>query len=299
MLLTGWLYLASACSPTATEQTARGREPLSRAHITPDYIIDPTERVAYLTLHYWDDLLISQPTHGTPPILIDSLWDDFAPLLDRPDIASYAQAVVRPLERLSEGDLAQAVLRYRQAFFAPDAPYPNSEVYRLLLAWLPSSGLIDLEHYPWIKDDLRYTTATASGQTAPELIYQTPEGKLRRLSRLSSPLTLLYLSSRSDEETKLLHTLTSDSLYTRLGDQGRLQILYIDLGQTELPPAPIDTLRPWVHTGGDYHGALERDSLYDTRARPALYLLDADRQILLGRTTPDHLHYYLTRHSAP
>lgn len=85
----------------------------------------------------------------------------------------------------------------------------------------------------------------------------------------------------------------SPVLNRRLED-GRLRLLSVDVTggngtreQESVPPGWID--------GRDEGEQLTRKEVYDLKAMPTLYLLDAQKRVVLKDTTPERIEEYLVR----
>lgn len=88
--------------------------------------------------------------------------------------------------------------------------------------------------------------------------------------------------------------LAESPVLNRRLEEGRLRLLSVDVTggngtreQGSVPPGWID--------GRDEGEQLTREEVYDLKAMPTLYLLDAQKRVVLKDTTPERIEEYLVR----
>ena len=164
----------------------------------------------------------------------------------------------------------------------PNSDFRDDEKYiPVLEAALQSNYLDEYEKAPY-RYDLNIASQNRVGQVANDFAYTTADGRTSRLYELGAEHILIFISNPGcgmcgDVKEQLL----SSPVVTDKVARGKLKVLVI---------YPDEDLAAWRDGLGDYPpqwinaydkgGVITRDNLYDLRAIPALYLLDAEKRVL-------------------
>lgn len=164
---------------------------------------------------------------------------------------------------------------------------PNSELrddekyIPILEAALQSDYLDEYEKAPY-RYDLNIARQNRMGQPANDFAYTTADGRTSRLYELRAEHILIFISNPGcgmcgDVKDRLL----SSPIVTDRVSRGELKVLviYPDEDLTAWREGLNDYPSQWINAY-DKGGVITRDNLYDLRAIPALYLLDAEKCVL-------------------
>lgn len=249
----------------------------------------PEERVEWLRWHYWDNfdfadtaflaradtlqlfeayaryvqLLFSVPTDGAP---MDSLMRRAA--VSRPMLDYFAMLADRVL-----GD--------------PNSPLRNDEFYIPVLRAQLSSPWYD--EYERLAPEYRLSLASQNriGQQANDFRYTLASGATGTLYGLRAEYVLLFINNPGCPMCReIREAISASPMLTELIEHGRLRVLalYPDENLDEWRAYREQIPASWINAYDD--GCVLREKgLYDLSAIPSLYLLDAQKRVLVKDAT--------------
>lgn len=249
----------------------------------------PEERVEWLRWHYWDNfdfadtaflaradtlqlfeayaryvqLLFSVPTDGAP---MDSLMRRAA--VSRPMLDYFAMLADRVL-----GD--------------PNSPLRNDEFYIPVLRAQLSSPWYD--EYERLAPEYRLSLASQNriGQPANDFRYTLASGATGTLYGLRAEYVLLFINNPGCPMCReIREAISASPMLTELIEHGRLRLLalYPDENLDEWRAYREQIPASWINAYDD--GCVLREKgLYDLSAIPSLYLLDAQKRVLVKDAT--------------
>lgn len=249
----------------------------------------PEERVEWLRWHYWDNfdfadttflaradtlqlfeayaryvqLLFSVPTDGAP---MDSLMGRAA--VSRPMLDYFAMLADQVL-----GD--------------PNSPLRNDEFYIPVLRALLSSPWYD--EYERLAPEYRLSLASQNriGEQANDFRYTLASGATGTLYGLRAEYVLLFINNPGCPMCReIREAISASPMLTELIEHGRLRVLalYPDENLDEWRAYREQIPASWINAYDD--GCVLREKgLYDLSAIPSLYLLDAQKRVLVKDAT--------------
>lgn len=249
----------------------------------------PEERVEWLRWHYWDNfdfadtaflaradtlqlfeayaryvqLLFSAPTDGAP---MDSLMRRAA--VSRPMLDYFAMLADRVL-----GD--------------PNSPLRNDEFYIPVLRAQLSSPWYD--EYERLAPEYRLSLALQNriGEPANDFRYTLASGATGTLYGLRAEYVLLFINNPGCPMCReIREAISASPMLTELIEHGRLRVLalYPDENLDEWRAYREQIPASWINAYDD--GCVLREKgLYDLSAIPSLYLLDAQKRVLVKDAT--------------
>ena len=249
----------------------------------------PEERVEWLRWHYWDNfdfadtaflaradtlqlfeayaryvqLLFSAPTDGAP---MDSLMRRAA--VSRPMLDYFAMLADRVL-----GD--------------PNSPLRNDEFYIPVLRAQLSSPWYD--EYERLAPEYRLSLASQNriGQPANDFRYTLASGATGSPYGLRAEYVLLFINNPGCPMCReIREAISASPMLTELIEHGRLRVLalYPDENLDEWRAYREQIPASWINAYDD--GCVLREKgLYDLSAIPSLYLLDAQKRVLVKDAT--------------
>ena len=256
--------------------------------IAPSHLA-PEEQREWLRWHYWDNfdfadtaflaradtlqlfeayaryvqLLFSVPTDGAP---MDSLMRRAA--VSRPMLDYFAMLADRVL-----GD--------------PNSPLRNDEFYIPVLRAQLSSPWYD--EYERLAPEYRLSLASQNriGQPANDFRYTLASGATGSLYGLRAEYVLLFINNPGCPMCReIREAISASPMLTELIEHGRLRVLalYPDENLDEWRAYREQIPASWINAYDD--GCVLREKgLYDLSAIPSLYLLDAQKRVLVKDAT--------------
>ena len=247
----------------------------------PVSISEPQMRLSYLLNHFWDNFLFADTSQTNRKLAEQGIADYLNLLPHVEDSASQCSAVdVFVRQAFADASRSEAFENLLEHYLGnPASPLRNDGLYALLLrriAMTLPEGDARLERY---RLHQRLLSMNAPGETATDFIYVTRGGARGRLSDLSSPYTLLVFS---DPDCARCRENMPQLMASKALRDGRVRVLvvYPDAdtslwrqAKPDLPPQWTDAYSP--------EGEVMHRPLYHLPRLPALYLLDAEKHVLV------------------
>lgn len=247
----------------------------------PVSISGPQMRLSYLLNHFWDNFLFAD-TSQTNRKLAEQGMADYLNLLPHvEDSASQCSAVdVFVRQAFADASRSEAFENLLERYLGnPASPLRNDGLYALLLRriiMILPEGDARLERY---RQHQRLLAMNAPGKTATDFIYVTRAGARGRLSDLSSPYTLLVFS---DPDCARCRENMPQLVASKALRDGRVRVLvvYPDADTSLWRQAKPDLPSNWTDAYSP-EGEVMHRPLYHLPRLPALYLLDAEKHVLV------------------
>lgn len=266
----------------------------------PDSIFDPIERADFVILHYWDALDFGDKEKTADKSFMEAAFEKYAELClygSDSGIDYAVNVLLRQLEPYPALYRQMAELA-RRNFAKKDSPYRNDETYRAWLRALTSSNILDATEQTRFRYELEALMKNMEGHPAQDIELTLRDGSKSSLYDLrKTPYTLLVLYDPECETChEVIERVRNDSRLTPLVSRGTVRMLLVDVGEdydlfrrdaAELPAN-------WT-VAYDRSRIMDND-IYIFDATPALYLLDADKKVIIREATVDQLIDYARTH---
>jgi hypothetical protein len=177
----------------------------------------------------------------------------------------------------------QTVTLLEVPFADPNSSYRNADLYSKILAAKKESSWYNADEKEIAADRMQLLQQNNVGKPANDFTYITPAGYKRRLYDIKSRFLLLYFNNPECPACREMKTaLMNSSVITNKIKSGSLKVLSIYTDKDE--KLWLDHLKEypssWIQ-GRDEDEFLYRNKIYDLRAIPTIYLLDASKKVLL------------------
>lgn len=264
----------------------------------PAMITEPEERLEWLTAHFWDKFTDpgklyfsdSLTVNGVKISDIEPQMGVFATLLQEEPLGMGQAAVSAWYNRLDAfqttfpesnmfSEMTELTSRY---LYDPNSPVRNEDLYLPFVKKLAESSLVDeaaRERYAW---DARNCSLNQTGTVAADFPFIDTAGKRRTLHSIKADLLLMIFGNPDCQACKeIVETLESVPELQSLISSGTLKVvdIYIDedidLWKSKSATYPAK----WIN-GYDPNYDIRGDRLYNVRAVPSVYLLDADKRVI-------------------
>jgi len=293
-----------SCGPKKTSAPAVQKRDFPMAEV-PMMITQPEERMVWLSQHFWDGFTAvdslyfcdSVTVNGVPVDKLEQQMGLFASLLQEIPLPSGQKAMEVFYNRLEafqqakpEGNvLPQAVSIATRYFYDPNSPVRSEDLYLPLVSRLATSALIDPDYrdgYAW---DARMCALNRIGTPAADFVFIDTAGKRRTLYSIKAERIMLIFGNPDCTACKELVAAMGE--YPEITNQildGKLKVvdIYIDkdidIWRSRMDAYPA----AWIN-GYDPTYSIRTDLIYNVRAVPSIYLLDAKKTVLLKDATPE------------
>lgn len=268
------------------------------AMLTQDEIAD------YVLDHFWDAFLDTTQRYfcdsshvgGVDERVVASELASFLSILENspaPKAGEVMGAFFDQLERSHAADTASNVFSWMTDAVEYYLYDPNSEI-RSEELFLPF--VTRLAQSPFAKEDLRTRYAHEAevcatnriGAPAPDFTFVDVRGRRHTLYGERAPLTVLLFVNPGCHACEEVVAAFEGEAVKALVQEGKLRILgvYIDEDIQAWRDQAAELPAHWVN-GYEPDGLVRSDKLYYVRGIPSIYLLDADKRILMKDALPE------------
>lgn len=280
-----------SCGPRGGKQQ---KAPSTRAFPkveAPVMIENPQERLEYIVLHFWDGF--SKGDYPTDSLIIkgvkkadvESQMGVFATLVREVPLPVGQKAMVGLFNCASSspdafGPMVELTSRY---FFDPNSPVRNEALYLPFVERLAASPLVKPEMkgaYEW---DARMCALNRPGTVAADFRFIDTAGRSRTMHGIKSEYILLIFGNPDCNACReLVAEMSASPEISALESSGRLKVvdIYIDQEIDEWKQKAASYPKHWIN-GYDPTFIIRQDLIYNVRAIPSIYLLDAEKRVIL------------------
>ena len=302
------LFVLCACGPRGGKAVsdAPARRDFPSVEI-PTLYSDPLERASYATAHFWDRFADttkaytcdSVTVNGVPMASVESQMGLFVSLLGELPMDEGAKAVVRLYDKADafarkypDSNVFDELGRLaRHYLYDPNSPVRNEDLYYYFVDRLSKSDLVDEGYrmgYAW---DAQKCSLNRVGTPATDFSFTDTRGRVRTLYGVYAEHTVLIFGNPGCKACReIMQDMESTPEVAALIESGRLKVVdvYIDQDiddwKAHIPEYPAS----WIN-GYDQDYTIRTDVIYNVRGIPSIYLLDAEKTVLLKDTTPERL----------
>lgn len=266
----------ASCSYAQQQKTKEFRLP-----DVPVTLTAPEDRAAYLSLHYWDHFDFADTSLISRPEITEQAFVDFLSILPYTNQAPAAVDTLFRRAAIGQEMLYHFIELSDKYLYEPNSPMHDEELHILVLrALLDNPRLSDTD-----KTRPRYLLEMAMknrpGDVAADFTVTCRDGRHRQLSGIKADYVLVYFNDPDCEDChRVKELLSSSPVVNGLLESGRLKLLSVCVEGKTPAWEKADFPKSWVD-GYDDGRRLTREQVYDLKAMPTLYLLDAEKRVIL------------------
>ena len=263
----------------------------------PSMITDPQERAEYLSKHYWDKFDFKDTTLTHLPEVTEQALTNFIDIMKyvSPETASVS---IKGMMGKAEADstmFAYFSNLYEKYLYDPNSPMRNEELYISVLEKILESPVLDEVNKIRPAHLLELAKKNRVGEKAINFTYTMANGQSGTLYNVKADYLLLFFYNPGCEACKeIIEQLTTSSLLADLLKNKKIKILAVypdeDLAAWKDYVSHIPST--WINSF-DKSVSLKNDEIYDLKAIPTLYLLDADKKVILKDATFNQVEEFL------
>lgn len=279
----------------------------------PSLYTDPSEQAAFVTLHFWDrftDTLQvyacdSLTVNGVALEAVESRMGLFATLLEGVPLDEGGKAVSRLYERIDaferkypDSNVFEQLCRLTAHYlYDPNSPVRNEDLYLSFVERLGASDLIDNGYRMGYEWDARMCRLNRVGTPATDFSFTDTEGRVRTLYGVKAEYTVLIFGNPGCNACQeIMAEMSSSPEISALTASGRLKVVdvYIDQDVEDWKAHVDEYPASWIN-GYDHLYQIRTNLLYNVRGIPSVYLLDADKTVLMKDAVQDKVLTALAR----
>ncbi len=316
-LIVSGLALIASCggggrSSKADTSAADKYKPFPAIQV-PDMLTDPSERLDYILVHFWDGLVsptVSGKCDSThvAGFSVDDVEKQFgiysallwqAPLEESvKSVASLFKAVEAVERRDTALNVFETITKFADKYFHdPNSPVRNEDFYLPYVQGLAASDVVSPSMKPAYEYDASMCSLNKTGTKAADFSFKDINGKIHTLYGVKADYILLFFSNPGCPNCKEITDMIEQSKdVSEMEDTGRLKVvnIYIDQEIDKWKAFAAEYPKEWV-CGYDHNYIIRTDLTYNVRAIPSLYLLDKDKKVLLKDAPQDKVFEMLEK----
>ena len=260
---------------------------------------DPAERATYAAGHFWDRftdtarvyVCDSATVNGVPMAAVESQMGLFATLIGQMPLDEGGKAVARLFDRAEafgrkypDSNVFEQLSRLTKHYlYDPNSPVRNEDLYGYYVDRLSKSDLIDNGYRMGYEWEARMCRLNRVGTPAADFSFTDTRGRVRTLYGLKAEYTVLIFGNPGCKACReIMDAMAATPEISALISSGRLQVVDVYIDQeiddwkAHIPEYP----KTWIN-GNDHNYAIRTDLIYNIRGIPSIYLLDADKTVLM------------------
>ena len=256
------------------------------SHVIPPAHLVQTEVGPWMAEHYWDrfdfaDTLFCQRADSTEMMRVYAEY-----------VASFVGPYNgEPIKKLmAKASSSRAMLDYfvtmsEKLFHDPNSPLRSDELYIPVLEAQIAAPFYDQYEKMVPEFDLALATQNRIMHKANDFSLTTASGRAVSLYSVKADFILIYINNPGCPMCRdIQQQIVGSQIISQLLAAGHLKVVALypdqDITLWKAHPLPAE----WIN-GYDKGCVVEKNRLYDLRAIPALYLLDADKRVLVKDST--------------
>ncbi len=271
----------------------------------PTAYTEPAERLEYLASHYWDGFFDgagrtdSARVIGVPKGEVEQAMANYIAVLNEMPLPQAQNSIGHLFDQLSAKQQADTASRVYLAMteivarylYDPNSPMRDEDLYLPFVQRMAASPLTREDMRTAYRYEAQMCALNPRGSIAPDFAITLRNGTSVRMHSVRAERTILFFSNPGCQNCKeIIDALKSNEYVCQQVSDGKLAVLniYIDedlkAWRDYMPIYP----KEWLN-GYDAAHILRQDQLYCIRAIPSLYLLDAEKRILLKDAPVDRV----------
>lgn len=268
--------------------------------LAPSALADNEARAAYMREHYWDNIDFADTLFlaeiDTAQMI--EAYAGYVGLFVAPDDGA-------PIARLMEkASATKYTLNYfamlaENVLYDPNSPLRNDELYIPVLEALTASPLLDKYEKMSPEYNLLLARQNRVGRKANDFGYTDAAGRRGSLYGIRAEYTLIFFNNPGCTMCKeIREALCASPMLAEMTENGRLKVLalYPDEDLAEWQAYKPNIPAQWINAY-DRGTTIRNGNLYDLKAIPALYLLDAGKRVLVKDSTDVGYIEYVIDHA--
>ena len=279
----------------------------------PAMMEDAQERIDYMAFNTWNRFMDPSRDYPSDSTLVSGVrrgdveqkFATWAQVLEMSSPKSAQMAINRLYDAATACEKANASSNVFETLtelvekylFDPNSPFRNEDYYGIYAERLMTYPGLSAEMKDKFARDARLCALNRVGTKAADFTFADRRGRMHTLYGVKAPYTLLFFSNPGCEACmNIINVLKGEPQISELIASGKLAVLniYIDedleAWRSYMPIYPEE----W-YNGFDPDFVIRNDLLYNVRAIPSLYLLDADKIVLLKDAPENRVFDYLVR----
>lgn len=258
---------------------------LSFPNIVIPEMVPIEERVKFLAEHYWDRFDFSDTTFCNKPDITEQAYANYLDILRYVDPAVAQQSAAQLIKR-AEVDSTMFdyfVMLSDKYLYDPNSPFRNDELLIPTLECIIASPLLDEDEKIRPQSQLNMAQKNRIGQKANDFRYTLHDGRTEHMYSIEADYLLIFINNPDCPACKeIREQIGASPMLSEMIERGVMKVLaiYPDEDITAWLNYRHNIPASWIN-GYDKQLRMRDEELYDLKAIPSLYLLDAEKRVML------------------
>ena len=240
----------------------------------PAIITEPSERAAWMAEHFWDEVEMVSDIDSTAFEQAVGTWTSLLGAVSPEQGGGAVRALAARLEKIPQGEVVPILEKVEKYLYDPNSPVRNEDLFGALAKKLSTSPATPdslRTHYSYLSEKC---ALNAVGTKAADFLF-TQNGRVRSLYSVEGDKILLIFGNPGCTACRELHAALEEMEgIPGMIASGKLALVEVNPDEDSIAKA-------------------ETDKSYHIRAIPSMYLLDADKTVLLKDAPAERILAYL------
>ena len=265
----------------------------------PEMLTEPEQRLSFLIQHYWDKFDFADTTLLSKPEIAEQGFVNFIALFPQAT-AEDCTAGLDSLVRHAEPHPAAFSYLLGQAekyLYDPNSPFHDEDFYVMFIRPFLASQTIGYADKSRLEFRVQLASMNRTGTTATDfkfIVYPKENASSLRATPGKELLLVFYDPECEGCHETLMELMQSDVLAKKVAD-GSVSVLAVYTeGNLDVWRKTASGLPKTWTIAADTGCKVKDTPLYDLKAMPTLYLLNAQKEVVLKDTSVPELMQYLS-----
>ncbi|MCD8235513.1 MAG: DUF5106 domain-containing protein, partial [Prevotellaceae bacterium] len=258
----------------------------------PSTLGSSSERSSYVTEHFWDAMDFSDTLQSHNREFLERNFSNFIYLLPHAPASAAEKAVALLMKKAGTDKTAFLILTElaEKYLSEPDSPMRNEDLFILFLKCQIDAEALDESRRIRARSLLDVASKNRPGMAATDFAYIDSKNLHCTLygTKSADNMLLVFYDPECEHCGEIINSLVSNEILIELQEKKCLTVLAIDTESDSETWERTKHNMPcrWI-VGHDSKHSINERMLYDLPAMPVLYLLDADKTVILKDAAPN------------
>jgi hypothetical protein len=264
----------------------------------PKNLDTPEKKAEFIIKNYWQNFNFADTTLVHRPQITEQAFADYVNVLRQVPLGLAGDGVEIMMKKADANKVMFVCFATlcEKYLYDPNSPVRNEELYLRVLENILATKSLDDIHKERYKHQYKIALRNRVGHKATDLSYTLFSGKRGNLYSIKADFTLIYFNNPECNDCGVvMDNLAHSAVINDLLNKGKLKLLafYPDEDLTIWKKHLQNYSSLWIN-GHDSKGEIVKDKeIYDLKAIPSLYLLDAQKNVLLKDARFEEVEGYL------
>lgn len=292
------LFLSFASCSGQSQQSVSSKQEYKEFSlpVIPADLREPLQRADYLLIHYWDNLDFADTLYTGNREYMEQMFVNFLSILPVVSPDSISKGVEHLMQRAEVNPACHNLLAEwaEKYLYDPNSPMLSEMLYLPFATSLSRSSVLHEAVRTRYARHRTHCLMNRPGSLAADFAYLAPDGVRYTLYQTEAPLTLLFFYDPDCENCHaMMDELDRHPQLSELIARKQLKVLavYAD-GDPKAWKRGVSHIPATWTNAYECEGKILNEEVYHLRAMPTLYLLDADKRVLLKDVLPEALYEF-------